>query len=62
LNINEQYDTLLTGGNMNYTVSEYANKMRVTPKTVRVWIRAGKLNYELSPSGRKLITGVKIER
>ena len=44
---------------MAYTVSEYAEKMKVTPKTVRVWIKEGKLNYELTPSGRKLITGVK---
>ena len=44
---------------MNYTIREFAEKNRVTPKTVRVWIREGKLDYELTPSGRKLITGVK---
>lgn len=44
---------------MNYTVTEYAKKNRVTPKTVRVWIREGKLDYEFTPSGRKLIKGAK---
>lgn len=44
---------------MTYTISEYAKKMKVTPKTVRIWVKEGKLNYELTPSGRKLITGMK---
>ena len=44
---------------MRYTVSEYAEHMKVTPKTVRVWIREGKLNYEFTPSNKKIITGIK---
>jgi excisionase family DNA binding protein len=44
---------------MTYTISQYAEKMKVTSKTVRVWIREGKLDYEFTPSNRKLITGIK---
>ncbi len=42
---------------MRYTISEYAELMKVTPKTVRVWIREGKIKYEITPSNKKIITG-----
>ena len=41
------------------TIKEYAQKQRVTLKTVHEWIKKGLLDYELTPSGRKRIIGVK---
>ena len=50
---------LQTGGYMRLTVIEAAEHWKVTRKTIDRWIDAGKLEYELLPSGRKLITGIK---
>lgn len=44
---------------MRLTVIEAAEHWKVTRKTIDRWIDAGKLEYELLPSGRKLITGIK---
>lgn len=44
---------------MRLTVIEASRHWKVTRKTIDRWIEAGKLEYELLPSGRKLITGVK---
>lgn len=41
------------------TINEFAKKEGVTRKTVHDWIKKGLLDYELTPSGRKRITGVK---
>ena len=39
--------------------TDYAKKMGVDRSTVHRWINQGRLIYELTPSGRKRITGVK---
>ncbi len=46
---------------MYMTIQEYADaqKPKVHRTTVERWIREGKLTYELTPSKRKRITGVK---
>ncbi|MCP4986009.1 MAG: MerR family transcriptional regulator [Colwellia sp.] len=44
------------------TIKEYAKKNGVTRKTVHDWINKGLLTYELTPSGRKRITGVKEQK
>lgn len=44
---------------MYLTIKEYADSQKVSRKTVERWIREGKLTYELTPSKRKRITGVK---
>lgn len=44
---------------MRMTIKEYAEHERVSVKTVERWIREDKLTYELTPSNRKRITGVK---
>jgi predicted site-specific integrase-resolvase len=35
-----------------YTVREYADKERVTPRTVFTWILKGAVNIRRTPSGR----------
>jgi len=49
---------------MYLTIKEYADSQKppVHRTTVERWIREGKLTYELTPSNRKRITGVKNER
>ncbi len=43
--------------------TDYAKKRGVDRSTVHRWLNKGYLTYELTPSGRKRITGVKkIER
>ncbi len=46
---------------MYLTIQQFADAQRppVSKKTVERWIREGKLTYELTPSKRKRITGVK---
>lgn len=46
---------------MYMTIQEYADAQKppVHRTTVERWIREGKLTYELTPSNRKRITGVK---
>ncbi len=46
-------------GVLRMTIKEYADFQGVSKKTVERWIREGKLTYELTPSKRKRITGVK---
>ena len=44
---------------MNMSINEFASKMGVNRKTVYEWLKKDYLYYELTPSGRKRITGVK---
>ena len=44
---------------MRLSIVDYALKEGVHRTTVERWIREDKLTYELTPSGRKRITGVK---
>lgn len=44
---------------MYMTIKEYADSQKVSKKTVERWIREDKLIYELTPSKRKRIIGVK---
>lgn len=44
---------------MNLSINEYAKKCGVHRKTVYEWLKLDRLSYELTPSGRKRITGVK---
>lgn len=41
------------------SITEYAKQQGVDKSTVHRWINKGLLTYELTPSGRKRITGVK---
>ena len=42
---------------MRMTIPEYAIFQKVHRRTVERWVKEGKLTYELTPSGRKRITG-----
>lgn len=44
---------------MRMTIQEYANYQKVHKKTVELWIKKDLLTFDLTPSGRKRITGVK---
>ena len=44
---------------MRMTIMEASKHWKVTRKTIDRWVEAGKLEIELLPSGRKLVTGVK---
>ena len=42
------------------SIKEYAHLYGVNRCTVHRWIKQNKLTYELTPSGLKRITGVKV--
>ena len=44
---------------MRKTIKEAAEHWKVDRRTIERWVEVGKLIYELTPSGRKIITGVK---
>lgn len=44
---------------MNMSINDYAKKCGVNRKTVYEWLKKDYLSFELTPSGRKRITGVK---
>ncbi len=57
----EDHQVVVKGGIMYLTIKEFADSQKppVSRKTVYEWLKADKLTYELTPSGRKRITGVK---
>jgi predicted site-specific integrase-resolvase len=44
---------------MNMSINEFAAKMGVNRKTVYEWLKKDYLIFELTPSGRKRIIGIK---